>query len=755
MPIEDFKRIVESLRLAVAIADAKGAIVFSNAALGQLLGRSGKELAGMPLAELFAAGDQKRVQQNVERVAQGKAASAFVDAELARKAKSKAPQWVQAALQPALDARDKPAGVIAVLQDIGVQRETEEALNLLTARLLALTDAVPAALMIETAPGDVELVNDEFCSLLELGSAAQSLSGLSVQEVLARSRFVDPKTLERIGSHPQERASVAVTLPGGRVVTLERQPIAVEGEHAGAVWAPRAGEASAGGGPAPGGAKGAAEIALIEKIGEELSVALEGLSALSIRAQQMEVEPAIVEHFRNIRASTEAAMAAIGDLVDFSTLSGGVVLRKERFSLRFALAELIARLVPEAEERGCRLRIKVEQDVSDSLEGDVGRLQLVLKNLLANAFDAAPGGEAALQITPEYTTEGGIQLSFSVTATGGRAGAAADAGMGIAVARFMVGAMGGEIALGSKPGEALYGFSIAFPVRRAPPTPRRPTYVSLVGLTVLVVSADAQQRLALSSLLRGWRMVPLEADNASMALALLERMDQESSPVPLVILSNRLPVQDGFLLAFRIRHHRRLAPTLVMMLATEGKPGDAIACRENGIAAYMRYPINDRQLNEAIVAVTGASVDADETPTLVTRHSLREQRKGATLLLVDPSRDSQILAAHVLGRHDCAVVVAHDLAEANAALDQDFYDIVIVDTALEGLGADDAARMLRSRITRDAESVVLAAASAEHSPEFHAAKTAAGFDATLAKPFRKDDLLELLAVRGHEPAGAV
>src|SRR5204863_6687669 len=136
---------------------------------------------------------------------------------------------------------------------------------------------------------------------------------------------------------------------------------------------------------------------------------------------------------------------------------------------------------------------------------------------------------------------------------------------------------------------------------------------------------------------------------------------------------------------------------------TEGKPGDAIACRENGISAYMRYPINDRQLNEAIVAVTGASVDADATPTLVTRHSLREHRKGATILLVDPNRDSQILAAHILGRHDCSIVVANDLAEAMAALQQDLYDLVLVDTALPGLDRDDAARVLRSGISREAD----------------------------------------------------
>jgi CheY-like chemotaxis protein len=147
-------------------------------------------------------------------------------------------------------------------------------------------------------------------------------------------------------------------------------------------------------------------------------------------------------------------------------------------------------------------------------------------------------------------------------------------------------------------------------------------------------------------------------------------------------------------------------------------------------------------------------VDSDETPTLVTRHSLREQRKGATILLVDPSRDSQILAAHVLGRHDCSVVVAQDLQEAIAALDQDVYDIVLVDTGLAGLGGNDAAQLLRSRIARDPDRATLVAVSLEHSPAFRAAKTAIGFNTTVAKPFRKDDLLGLLTSLGRIPVEA-
>jgi signal transduction histidine kinase len=246
---------------------------------------------------------------------------------------------------------------------------------------------------------------------------------------------------------------------------------------------------------AVGAGQGRAEIALIEKIAEELSIALEGMAAISIRAQQMEFEPHLIEHFQRMRQSTETALAAIGDLVDFSKVSGGVVLHKSRFSLRAALAELISRVAPTAEEHDCRLRMKVEQDVSDTLEGDVERLQLILKNLLDNAFNLMPGATVTLQITPEYMTESGIQLSFSVAAEGPSVTAlgsrSLDAGMGVAVAKFMVAAMSGQLAVAPRAGaEPIYAFTIEFPV--GPPSAPQPraTHASLVTMPVLVVFGD-------------------------------------------------------------------------------------------------------------------------------------------------------------------------------------------------------------------------------------------------------------------------
>jgi PAS domain S-box-containing protein len=745
MSTEDFQRIVETLRIAVAIADAKGVVAFANPAFVQVAGDPDHGVAGQALASFFHKDDAKRVQQNVARIVEGKTASALIDARVAPGG-----DWVQLSLQPALDAREKPAGIVAVLHDIAGQRETESALNLTTTRLMALVEASPNAALIESAAGEVELVNEAFCRLLGLESAPQSLLGLPAVEVIGRSRAIDARALARLHKKPDAVASIALSRPDGSPAMLERQPLMVDEQPAGALWSSHTATADT----APQADRGASEIALIEKIGAELSVALEGLSAISIRAQQMDFDPALVEHFQRIRHSTETALVAIGDLVDFSKVEGGIELTRAEFRLRPAVADLVKRIAHSAEECGCRLRVKVEQDVPDLIEGDVDRLQLLLRNLLESTFAVFPAADVQLAIAPEYTTEAGIQLSFEVTAAGTDRNAprsSAEAGMGVAVARFMVTAMGGKLAVGARPAEPLYAFTIEFPAREAPPPARRPTYVSLVGMPVLVVSEDPAQRHELANLLRGWRMTPMEADNTAMAIALLERLHEEGSPVPLMLVSNRMAVQDGFLLAFRVRNHPKLSETLVMMLATEGRPGDAIACRENGIAAYLRYPLADKQLNDAIIAVTGASVDADETPTLVTRHSLREQRKGATILLVDPHRDSHMLAAHILRKRDSSLVVASDLAEAVASLDQDLYDLVFVDVTLAGLDGPDAAEVLRGHIKRDPGATKFYATSMDHSPAFRAAKIAGGFDGTLAKPFRRDSFLAILAEIGKLP----
>ena len=70
----DFRRLLESLRAAVAVADSRGDISFANAAFAELVGRGRDNLAGTTMTLLFPEGDRKRLQQNISRVAEGSSA---------------------------------------------------------------------------------------------------------------------------------------------------------------------------------------------------------------------------------------------------------------------------------------------------------------------------------------------------------------------------------------------------------------------------------------------------------------------------------------------------------------------------------------------------------------------------------------------------------------------------------------------------------------------------------------------------------
>src|SRR5258706_10375416 len=231
----DFRRLVESLKVAIAITDEKATIACANVTFAELAGRDDRGLAGESLAALFGAGDRKRIQQNVARVGEGKAASATFEAKVAA---AEGERWVQVVMQPALDAREQAQGVIAVLHDIGAQRDTEQALYVLTARLLALAEASPVAAMIENADGDIEMVNEAFIRLVGLESAPQSLMGLSAHEMLKRSPAIDAKVLEKAFGKTRGNPTLTVQLPDAPAVTLAHQPIRAEGERSGGVRSP-------------------------------------------------------------------------------------------------------------------------------------------------------------------------------------------------------------------------------------------------------------------------------------------------------------------------------------------------------------------------------------------------------------------------------------------------------------------------------------------------------------------------------------
>ena len=736
------EQLIKALDEPVFEIDSTGRIVYATAALARWVGRE----TGYSIAEILAAADRSRFEQTLTRLLEGKTATALLEVTLTTEG---AQVPVELKLVASQREGSKVTAVAGWFRDISMEKAKEAAANVQGTHLLDLVENSSDACLVENGQGTVEMVNAAFCELFRVEAAPQSLVGISCNDLFAQASAATEKKVAPIyfPLDSVQNDEFEFTFAGGKRAKQHSLPVAGEAGIAGRLHIFRALEENAM--ASAGSATIAAQSQLVEKIARNLAITLESAGSAIHRAEQLDLPGAVLDSFRRVESAAQSAFSDIAGLLDLPQIENGdLKLESMEFHLRDRIANMLESVVPMVEDRSIQFRLAVEQDVPEHLVGDGARLMLVLRSLLeAGLSSAQGGGELVLVVEPEYSAENLIHLSFRVETIPPKGGtrqknASATALMQLSLARQIVRAMGskgaGKIEVREKKETSIHQFTAVFPYRVVKEPRTRPTFVTLTGLPVLIVSADAEQRKELAGLARSWRMQPREADNAAVALQLLMRMAFESSPIPLVITSNHLPIQDGFLLGFRIKHQSRLKQTAVMMLAKSGKPGDAIACRENGISAYLRHPIAANQINEAISAVMGTQDDAESTSTLITRHSLREAKAGS-VLIVDPNRDHAIVAIGALRKRDYRVVHTDTADEAYTELSQDVFDLLIIDPMAKGfaeLGIEGISDRLQEKfaLTSSSIPVLLAVEKDISAVEF-------GFSGMLKKPYEKEVLL--------------
>ncbi len=692
----------------------------------------------------------------------------------------------------------KAINITAYLRDTRAEKKAEAYANLQSAHLLDLVENITDACVVENADGSVEMVNAAFCELFAIDVAPQSWVSTSCASLFELASMVVDGNAGPIYAPPASHAHAVTTLSlsqGQEQIAHAIHTVmnSDEGQAGTTGFAGRLhlfkvvtnaaiGDASRDGNTVTHSTSHTAarvQLQFIERIRADLAATIEAAFSAIHRAEQIELSGHALEHFRRVEASAHTAVSAIASLVDLADEdASNIILETSPFRLRESIAGVFNLLVPRAEELGIEISLRLEQDVPEMLTGDGARLMMALRHLIEIGLGDAQtdtdltiirGAKIALMVQPEYTDNDVIHLSFMVEhiTPNISAGAGTTAtttttlsGMQLALARQLARALvthdqdpiqpsesrtRQDIEVHQKQNNAkslhvtTYKFTAPFMFTANDSEHVRPAFVTLTGMQVLLVSADQHERGRLAELVRNWRMLPSEADDAAMALQLLNRMAEEKNVIPLVITSNQLPLQDGFLLAFRIKHHPKLKDTNVMMLAKNGRPGDAIQCRENGISAYLRDPISPDQLVDAIGAVMGTKDDAEATQTLITRHSLREAKTG-TVLLIDAHHDQAMVAATILKRRDFRVVVVDTAEVASASLKQDIFDVIIVDSLASGFDSKlSIAQQLRLNFPDSADIPILLAMT-----DFAKINTVE-YQGVITKPYEKVALLEKVA----------
>ncbi len=470
------------------------------------------------------------------------------------------------------------------------------------------------------------------------------------------------------------------------------------------------------------------------------------------------------DYLKMVLVSSESLLSVINDILDFAKIEAGKLdLLIAEFDLRESLEDVVRSFAFRAHAKGLELTCRVHPDTPERLLGDVGRLRQVINNLVSNAIKFTEVGEVFVGVEPLSQQGDRAVLQFSVTDTGigiapeklrliFSAFEQADSsstrryggtGLGLAISSHLVEYMGGRLWVDSQVDHgSQFHFTARFGIAPNRPASVPTAPVSLTDARVLIVDDNETNRHILGEMLRNWGVKVTEVEDAPQALEMLQQAHQAGQPFSLVLNDACMPAIDGFHLAEKIRTDNCLCSTIIMMLTSGDRPGDIQRCKQLGIGSYLLKPIKQSELFDALMSELRINQTEQDATDPSSERS--EPTRSLRVLLAEDSPFNQKLAVALLEKRGHRVVVAKHGREAVAAVEQDEFDVILMDVQMPEMDGLEATRAIRQSEESTEKHVPIIAMTAHAMKGDRERCLESGMDAYVAKPVRAKDLFEAI-----------
>ena len=215
-------------------------------------------------------------------------------------------------------------------------------------------------------------------------------------------------------------------------------------------------------------------------------------------------------------------------------------------------------------------------------------------------------------------------------------------------------------------------------------------------------------------------------------------------PFPLVLVDAVMPDLDGFAVVQEIRHDPALAGAIILMLSSADRGGELTRCRELGIAAYLRKPIKQSELLNAVLTALGSRPAGPETARAPTGFPAPGIPPGLRILVAEDNEFNQELVASLLTRWGQVPVLAGDGKAALAAWEREPFDLILMDVQMPEMDGFAATKAIRAKESAANTHVPIVALTAHAMKGDRERCLAAGMDAYVSKPIRAAELFEMI-----------